>query len=71
MAKSKAQKLKERKEKNRTFKENSAMAVMQDEITELKQRLDDGGLPKTQRKAFTTPIAPSNLSIRVFILEKF
>lgn len=44
MAKTKAQKLKERKDKNRTFKENTAFGKLQDELTEIKQRLDDGGL---------------------------
>ena len=41
MAKAKETLLKERKDKERTFKENTSLAKIQDEITEIKQRLDD------------------------------
>lgn len=41
MAKTKAQILKERKEKNRTFKENTSLAKLQDRITELEIRVEE------------------------------
>ena len=39
--KTKAQKLTNRKKKERTFKEDTSLGKIQDEITEIKQRLDD------------------------------
>lgn len=41
MAKSKATILKERKKKERTFKEDTAFAKLQDRITELELRIED------------------------------
>lgn len=40
MVKTKEQKLKERKEKNRTFKEDSSLAIIEDRITELESKID-------------------------------
>lgn len=41
MVKTKAQILKEKKEKNRTFKENTAFEKLQDRITELEIRIEE------------------------------
>lgn len=41
MAKSKATILKERKKKNRTFKEDTAFGKLQDRITELESRIEE------------------------------
>lgn len=41
MVKTKAQILKEKKEKNRTFKENTAFGKLQDRVTELEIRIEE------------------------------
>ncbi len=41
MAKTKAQILKEKKDKNRTFPEKSSLGRMQDRVTELEARLEE------------------------------
>lgn len=41
MARTKAQKLKEKKDKNRTFKETSSLGAMQDKMSELEFRIEE------------------------------